>query len=98
DAVEWHSCHRDGLACGLAASGQGNVEERRRATRVVVEELVEIPHAIEEQHVRMPALDAQVLLHHGGVIAGFVVQMVVFVYPRHRAGWARRPQGRALSQ
>ena len=31
---------------------------------VVVEQLVEIAHAVEQQHVRMLRLDAQVLLHH----------------------------------
>ena len=36
----------------------------RRALGVVVEELVEIAHPVEEQLVRMLRLDAQVLLHH----------------------------------
>jgi hypothetical protein len=29
-----------------------------------MEKLVEIPHPVEEQHVRMLGFDAQVLLHH----------------------------------
>src|SRR2546430_4378152 len=46
------------------ARGEGDVEERRSAAGIVVEQLVEIAHAVEEQHVRVLTLDAQVLLHH----------------------------------
>ncbi len=45
-----------------------DVEKLRGAARIVVEHLVEIAHAIEQQHVRVLRLDAQVLLHHGGVV------------------------------
>ena len=38
------------------------------APRVLVEHLVEVAHAIEQEHVRMLRLDAQVLLHHRGMI------------------------------
>jgi len=39
----------------------------RRGLRggVFEEELVEVPHAVEEQHVGVLRLDAQVLLHDG---------------------------------
>src|ERR1700722_17696039 len=40
----------------------------RGAASVVVEHFVEIAHAIEQQDVGMLCLDAQVLLHHGGVV------------------------------
>ena len=35
-----------------------------RALRVVVEQLVEVAHAVEHQHVRVVGLDAEVLAHH----------------------------------
>jgi hypothetical protein len=40
---------------------------RARAPGVVVEHLVEVAHPVEQQLVRMLALDAKVLLHHGRV-------------------------------
>jgi hypothetical protein len=36
----------------------------RGALGVFEEQLVEVAHAVEQQHVRMLGLDAQVLLHH----------------------------------
>ncbi len=42
-----------------AALGQRDIEQLRGAARIVVEHLVEIAHAIEQQHVRMLRLDAQ---------------------------------------
>jgi hypothetical protein len=39
------------------------------AARVVKEQLVEIAHPIEHQRMRMLGFDAQVLLHHRGVLA-----------------------------
>src|SRR5205823_4936155 len=59
-----HARHRDRLAGRLAARGERDVEERSGPAGVVVEQLVEIAHAVEEQHVRVLTLDAQVLLHH----------------------------------
>jgi hypothetical protein len=67
DAVERHARHRNRLASRLAARGQRDVEQARGALRIVIEQLVEIPHAVEQQHVRMLRLEAQVLLHHGSV-------------------------------
>jgi hypothetical protein len=48
-----------------------DVEQAGGLFRVVVEQLVEIPHAIEQQQVRILRLQAQVLLHHGGVLPIF---------------------------
>src|SRR5205814_2894605 len=62
--VKRHAGHGDRLAGRLPARGEGDVEERRSAAGIVVEQLVEIAHAVEEQHVRVLTLDAQVLLHH----------------------------------
>ena len=63
----------DGIACqalarGLAARGQRYVDEFGRAPRVVVEQLVEIAHPVEQQLVGMLCLDAKILLHHWAVI------------------------------
>jgi hypothetical protein len=33
---------------------------------VIVKQLVEVPHAIEQQYVRMLGFDPQILLHHRG--------------------------------
>ena len=63
-----HARHLDRLAVGGAALRQRDVEQLGRALGVVVEQLVEIAHAVEQQHVRMLRLDAQVLLHHGCVL------------------------------
>ena len=38
-----------------------------RAPCVVEEQLVEVPHAVQQEGVRVLGLDAQVLLHHGRV-------------------------------
>ncbi len=65
-----HAGHGDRFAGGLAAGGQCQIEQPRGAARVVVEQLVEITHAVEQQTVGLLGLDAQVLLHHGGVLGG----------------------------
>ena len=59
--------HRDRLALVAAAHGERDVEERRRTAGVFEEELVEVAHAVEEQHVGMLRLDTQVLLHDRAV-------------------------------
>jgi len=58
DGVVRHARHPDRLAGGCTARGERDVQQPRRALRVVVEHLVEIAHAVEEQHVRMLRLDA----------------------------------------
>ena len=68
DARGGHARHRDRRARGRATLGQRDVEQLRRATRIVIEHFIEIAHAVEQQHVGMLCLDAQVLLHHGGVL------------------------------
>ncbi len=67
DGVVRHAGHRDRRAGRLPARGQRDVEQARGALRVVVEELVEIAHPVEQQLVRMLRLGAEVLLHHGRV-------------------------------
>ena len=62
-----HARHRNRAAGGLAARSQRDVEERRRALRVAVEQLVEIAHAVEHELVGMLSLYPKVLLHHRGM-------------------------------
>jgi hypothetical protein len=69
DSVERHAGHRDRLPGRLPAGRQGDIEQRGRTPCVLEEQLVEISHPVEEQDVRVLALDAQVLLHHGRVRA-----------------------------
>ena len=64
-----NTSHRDGSSGGRAALRQRDIEQCRCATGVVIEHFIEIAHAIEQQHLRIVGLDAQVLLHHGGVLA-----------------------------
>ncbi len=56
--------HGDGQACRFAALGEGEIEQGRPAPGILEEELVEVPHAIEQEMIRVLGLDAQVLLHH----------------------------------
>jgi len=68
--VHRHPGHGDGLAAALAALGQGDVQQRCRPLGIVVEQLVEVPHAVEQEDVRVLRLDAEELLDHGGVGGG----------------------------
>ena len=60
--------HRYRRTGGRTALGQGNVQKLGGAARVVIEHVVEIAHAVEQQDLGMLGLKAQVLLHHGGVL------------------------------
>ena len=59
-----HAGHGDGFAGRLTAVGKGDIEQVGRPLGIAVEKLVEIPHPVEQQLIRMLGLDAQVLLHH----------------------------------
>ena len=61
DGVIGHAAHRH-----LLPRGQGDLEDRRRGPGVLVEHLVEVAQAEEQQGVGMELLDAEILLHHGG--------------------------------
>jgi len=65
DRMHRHACHLHRRPGRLPALREGDIEEPCALLGVVVEELVEIAHPVEHQDVRMLALDAQVLLHHG---------------------------------
>ncbi len=60
--------HGNGLARGLAPRGQRDVQKACGLPRVVVEQLIEVSHAVEQQDIGMLCLDAKVLLHHGRML------------------------------
>ena len=59
DAAHWNS-----VTARLAARRQRDVQQGRRAFRVVVKKLIEVTHTIEHEHVRIVGLDPEVLAHH----------------------------------
>ena len=63
-AVDGHAAHRHGAPLVGAALGQRDVERLGGARCVVEEYLVEVAHPIEQQVVRMSALDLEILHHH----------------------------------
>ena len=96
DGVVRHARHRNRRAGRRAARGERDVEELRRAFRVVVEELVEVAHPVEQELVRMLRLRAEVLLHHRRVLRcrsarGF--QGFLFHLRELRIAWAQGQWG-----
>ncbi len=67
ERVHRHAGHHHRLAGRGAARGQRDVEQAVGLSRVVVEDLVEVTHAKEQQAVRVLGLQAQVLRHDGRV-------------------------------
>ena len=73
-----HAGHRDRGAAGLAARGQRDVEQFGGAFRIVVEQLIKIPHPEQQEGLGKIGLDAKILLHQrrmsgrlvGRVLAG----------------------------
>ena len=65
--MERHAGHRNGLASRTPARREGDVQQAGGLFGIVVEQLVEIAHAVEEKRIWMLRLDAQILLHHGRV-------------------------------
>ena len=59
--------HGNSIATRLAARGEGDVQQLGSLLGVLVEQLVEVAHAVEHQLIRMLALELPVLLHHRGV-------------------------------
>ena len=63
--VDGDPAHRDVFAQVLAALGERDIEGRGGLGGVFEEQLVEIPHPVEQQVVPMGGLDLQILRHHG---------------------------------
>jgi len=63
--VERNAGHGYRRARRLTARSQGDVEQRSGLLGIVVEQLIEVAHAVEHQLIRMLALELPVLLHHG---------------------------------
>ena len=59
------AAHGDVLAVVLAALGEHDAERPGRDLGVLQEQLVEITHPVEQQAIRVPGLDAEILRHHG---------------------------------
>ncbi len=66
-----HAGHRNRLSGRPAAMGQGNVQQFGGPFGVIVEQFIEVTHAVEQQDVGMFRLDLQILLHHWRVLLGF---------------------------
>ena len=67
DRVKRHTGHDHRFAIGLAALRECDVEQAHRFFGIGKEQLVKVAHAIKKQRVWVLGLEAQVLLHHGGV-------------------------------
>ena len=93
-ALDRHAAHADVFALVLAALGENDAERPARDLCVVEEQLVEIPHPIEQQAVGIGRLDLEILRHHrrearAGVGMGAVARGVHRLEPSKSAG---RPQ------
>jgi len=67
DRMESHVGNHHEFSGRLAAAGQCDFEQPRGLLSVSEEHLVEGTHAVVHRRIRVLVLDAQVLLHHGGV-------------------------------
>ena len=99
-SVVRHAGHRDRLPARAAALGQGDVEQARGLARVVVEQLVEVAHAEEQQHVGVLRLGGEELLHQRGVFGRLVQRHASGVRGARRSRAGHRivaGQGRGFS-
>ncbi len=69
DRVMRYAGHLDRRAGGGTALREGQVEQACGFLRVFEEQLVEVAHPVEDKRVGMVGLDAEVLLHHRGMVA-----------------------------
>ena len=63
-----HTAHGNWLAGRMASRCQRDVEQARGLAGIVEKQFVKVTHAIEHKGVGVIGLDAQVLLHHRGVL------------------------------
>src|SRR3954447_13132966 len=68
DCMKRHTGHLDRLTVGGAPLRERDVEQARRPLRILIEQLIEVAHPVEQQRIRMLRFYAQVLLHHGGML------------------------------
>lgn len=61
--------HRDRLARRLPARRQRQIKNARRPLGIRIKQLVKIPHAIKQQHIRVREFHRPELLHHRGMLA-----------------------------
>ena len=65
-----HAGHRDVVAVMAAPLGERDVERARSLDRVLEEQLVEVPHPVEQEVARMRVPDGEILRHHRRVAGG----------------------------
>jgi hypothetical protein len=65
--VHRDAAHRNWIRLRLVAGGERDVEQRRSDLGVLQEHLVEVPHPVEQDLVRVLRLDGEELTHHGRV-------------------------------
>ena len=68
--VIWHPAHRRLRRVAAVTRRQNEIEQRRRALRILVEHLVKIAEPVKENGIRDLALDLEVLLEHRGELRG----------------------------
>jgi len=73
--MEGHAGHLDRRTVGLAARGQGDVEQAGRFFGILEKQLVEVAHAVEEQGVGMVFFQFEVLDHHGRMARKFRIDV-----------------------
>jgi len=90
-----HTRHRNRLPGGAAALGQGDIQQARRLAGVVVEQLVKIAHAEEQQDVRVLRLGGEELLHQRGMFGRRGVRHVGSAVDQHTV-YRHGPRGSLL--
>ena len=74
-----HARHRYRRPAGFPAGGEGDVQQLGGAARIVEKHFVKIPHAKQQQGVGKLRLDAEVLLHQGGVRARLALRFTILL-------------------
>ena len=82
DGVMRHASHLDRIARRRATLRKRQIEQARGFLGVFEEQLVEVAHPVEHERARVIGLDAQVLLHHGGVLRDVAGAGGVCSHPR----------------
>ena len=71
-AVVRDTGHGNRLSGGFSPGREGDIQDACGLLRILVEQFVEIPHAVEQQHAGEVRLDGQVLAHHRCMRFGLV--------------------------